>query len=351
MGAGRSVALIGGGHSSEHDISLQSTACLGQALLDAGFAVSPLIIGEDGTWNLGKEVPAHGTLAALPAAVADRWDTAVVSGGPASVLDAVLARSVAACVLGLHGRGGEDGSLQGFLDVARVPYTGSGVVASALAVDKVHFKRLLLGAGLPTPEHRVASRRELEAPGELTRFGDNLGWPLVVKPPGLGSSVGVAMVSSPSELEAAVAEALRHGPRVLLERVVPGREVTGPVFGSADQPEPLPLIEIVPHLAGWFDKASKYQPGGADEIVPAPLDAATTARLQDLCTRVHGLIGARGVTRTDIMLDETGEPWILETNTLPGMTSGSLVPKSVVAAGMTLPEFAERLVADAIRAG
>ena len=345
----RPVALLCGGDPSEHAISLQSSRTLLRAAVEAGYAVHPVCIGEDSTWNLLPSV--SGDDPALPSAletrVASRAPGAVSSGSALEIAGALRAMGVEVVVLGLHGRGGEDGRLQGFLETAGFGYTGCDVIASAIAIDKVHLKRMLVGAGLPTPAYREL-RLGPESDQAVERAARDLGLPLVVKAPALGSSVEVHLAEDVESAQRAVAGVFEAGSRrVLLEQCIKGRELTCPVTGSADAPRPLPIIEIRPHHAEWFDYSSKYDVGGAEEIVPAPIDEELARSVEDLALRVHRLIDARGVTRTDFLVDREGRPFILETNTLPGMTDASLVPKAAGAAGIALPDLVASWIEEA----
>jgi D-alanine-D-alanine ligase len=211
-------------------------------------------------------------------------------------------------------------------------------------MDKLLFKRLLASEGLPTPPFREL----LDADDDALRDAvEALGLPLVVKPPALGSSVGVCIVEAAKDLPAAVRDARGADGRVLLEAFVRGRELTCPVLGEGRGARALPLIEIVPRKASWFDYKSKYEPEGADEICPAPVHPELRNRAEALALRVHRLIGARGVTRTDFMVDAGGTPLILEINTLPGMTAASLVPKAAAVAGLSIASLVRRLLDDA----
>lgn len=346
------AALLGGGHESEHEVSLRSSATLRDALLATGRRVHPVLIGQDGTWNLMPPVAPGSPAAPFPRAVAGRHPGAAFAGSAAEGVTRLRSAGITTAVLGLHGRGGEDGTIQGFLETAGFAYTGSGVVASAAAIDKVLCKRLMTSAGLPTAPFLEVGEAAGPgaAPADAARWAAALGLPLVVKAPGLGSSVDVHIAATAEDAARAAAAVLASGPRALVERFVRGREFTVPVLGRAAESEALPVIEIVPRLASWFDAGSKYTPGGADEIVPAPIGPAETARLQELAVRLHRLVGARGVTRTDIIVDGSGEPWILEINTLPGMTAESLVPKASRAAGLPLSGLVERLLDDALAA-
>lgn len=344
----RPVAVLMGGHASEHAISLWSGRCMLQGLLEAGHPVHPVVIGTDGCWNLLPRVPPQAPPPVLPETASGPLPEAAASGGALEVTRRLLEAAVDTVVLGLHGPQGEDGSIQGFLDTVGLRYATSGVAASALCLDKIAFKRVLQAAGLPTPA--FAAVLPGGAAGGLRAIPEavqSLGLPLVIKPAGLGSSVGISVVREEAEARDALLGVLASGRPALAEAFVEGRELTGAVLGTPDAPLSFPAVEIVPCRAAWFDAASKYEPGGARELVPAPVPAAVEEGVRRLAAAVHALVDARGTTRTDFILDPRGRLWILEANTLPGMTEASLYPKAARAAGWTLAGLMARLVEDA----
>ena len=332
------VGLLCGGHASEHVISLKSGRTLLSALGEAGYAVHPVVIGEDGTWNLLRRVPPGG-VDSLPDRARGDVDGAVHRGSALDVATHLRGDGVRVIVLGLHGRSGEDGSIQGFLETAGFAWTGCGVVASAIAIDKVQFKRWLLGAGFPTPPFH-----EVRNPSEVEALAQDLGLPVVVKASSLGSSVHVHVLDSMPEVQQKASGIIRLEGRALLEQFVDGCELTVPVIGDGPRARPLPVIEIRPRMGRFFDYRCKYEDGGADEIVPALISSALADRVSTLAVDIHRLLGSRGVTRTDFMVDSNGDPLVLEINTLPGMTSASLVPKAATADGLSLRELVTELV-------
>ncbi len=292
------VGVLMGGTSSERDVSLKSGDAVFQALKRRGYDVVAVDAAED-----------------LP----------------------VLLRQqgVEAAFVCLHGPTGEDGTIQGFLEIMQIPYTGSGVRASAVAMDKIMTKDLLRCHGIPTPEFRV-----VEAHGGS---GQGLPLPVVVKPAEEGSTIGVQKVHRRKELAGAIRNAQRYSRRVLVERFIAGREVTVGVLGDA----PLPVVEVRP-CGGFYDYASKYTAGQTEYLVPAPLPKRVTARVQRLGAAVHRLLGCRGATRIDVMLAERYQPFVLEVNTIPGMTETSLLPKAAGEAGISFDELVERILTMAL---
>jgi D-alanine-D-alanine ligase len=248
--------------------------------------------------------------------------------------------------IALHGRFGEDGTIQGVLESLRIPYTGSGVQASAVAIDKLVTKRLWVWAGIPTP-----AWRELEAGSDFDAAAAALGGPLIVKPRSEGSTIGITKVMSNAqgELARAFAEALRYDSRVFAEELVVGRELTCAILGAGADAVALPLVEIrAPQ--GNYDYQNKYFKDDTQYLCPAPIDAAVAQHIQRLCLQAYTVVGARGWARVDVMLRQApvGEqPLLLEINTAPGMTSHSLVPMAARAAGVEFPDLVVRILSDA----
>ena len=240
--------------------------------------------------------------------------------------------------LALHGGTGEDGTVQAVLDLAGVVYTGSGRIGSALGMDKDVAKRLFLAAGVPTPDW-------LMAPASVDAVRERLGFPVIVKPNGQGSTVGLTLVERPEDLQKAIDEAGRFDDAVMIERYIAGRELT---VGILDD-EPLAVGEIVPRLSTIFDYASKYQAGGADEIFPADLTPEQTRRVQELGLAAHRALKLECYSRADFRMDADGGLWCLEMNTLPGLTSGSLLPRSAAAVGISFEELCERICLAALK--
>ncbi len=238
--------------------------------------------------------------------------------------------------LAMHGANGEDGRIQAALDLLGVPYTGSGYLGSAMAMDKAVTKRMMDSAGIPTaPWRDIPSYTEADIPA-LTA---ELEVPCAVKVVNGGSSIGVALPDTKEELEAALREMLRYGSHIIVEKKIRGRELTVAVLGDRAQP----AVEIVPAVKE-FDYTAKYQTGGAREICPAPITAEQQEEMGALALKLHRTLGLEVYSRTDFLLDEEGHFWCLEVNSLPGMTSASLVPKEAAAAGLTYNELCEEIV-------
>jgi D-alanine-D-alanine ligase len=313
------VAVLAGGRSSEREVSLDSAASVREGLTEAGHDVLWVELGRDGEWSCeGDEV-------------------ALRAGGGLLEADAVFPA--------LHGPFGEDGSVQGMLEVLDVPYVGSGVLASALCMDKVVFKDVMGRAGLP----QVAYWSLDGAAGVALSDPSAVTYPCWVKPSRLGSSVGIARVDAPGELEAAIEAAAAHDPRVIVEASARGIEVECSVLGPTDAPQASQPGEIL--LAGgedgWYDYDAKYTPGGMELVVPARISDAARERVRELAVTAFRLAGCSGLARADFFVD--GDDVLLnELNTMPGFTQTSVYGKLWDHSGIPYPELCDRLVRIAI---
>jgi D-alanine-D-alanine ligase len=246
-------------------------------------------------------------------------------------------KEIEVAFLALHGRYGEDGSIQGLLEILEIPYTGSGVLASALALDKFLTKDVARAEGIPTPDDLFFNSHTDDLETFLKRV--SLAYPLMVKPSREGSTIGIRKVENLEELRHAVVEAALLDSRVLVERFISGREVTVAVLNH----EPLPIVEVVPK-SGVYDFDSKYTPGATAYYCPAALNELLTKRIQDYGRRIYRRVGCEGVARADFIIQEGEKPYFLEINTLPGMTATSLVPKAAAAAGISFADLVEKIL-------
>jgi D-alanine-D-alanine ligase len=323
------VAVLFGGTSEERDVSIASGAQVVNALREAGHEVIAVDTAR-GVLNGAqeRELLRSGVAETPPnAAALDMLRT----GDATAITKAPAMNGVDVIFLALHGGEGEGGTLQALLDLVGIPYTGSGMLGSGLAMDKDVSKRLFRFAGIPTADW-------LMAPATVQRVEQALGFPCVVKPSKQGSTVGLTVVKRAEQLEAAITEAYRFDDEVMIEAFVHGREVTVPILGE----DALPVGEIITERE-IFDYVAKYQPGMADEIFPADLTGEQTIIVQALALRAHAVLKLRGYSRIDFRLDGEGVFWCLEANTLPGMTAASLFPKSAAAAGIDFPTLCERI--------
>lgn len=302
------LALICGGTSTERQVSLNSGAQVQEALNKEKYTV----LHYDPKTDLGKLV-----------SDAHEIDIALII---------------------LHGPRGEDGTIQGLLDLLGIPYQGSGVLGSALAMNKAVSKQLYESAGLPVPPYKVVQQGD---PIHAEEWISLLGLPLVVKPASGGSSIGMSIVKSEKDLEAAIAGAFENDRTVLIESYIKGKELTCSVIGNTTL-RALPLVEIIPDASReFFDYEAKYTPGLTQEICPAPIDAALTEKAQHYGKIAHAALFCRGYSRTDMILSE-GEIYIIETNTIPGMTQTSLLPLSARVAGQSFSQLLDELIALAL---
>ena len=250
------------------------------------------------------------------------------------------------CFIALHGRFGEDGTVQGALELLGIPYTGSGVMASSVAIDKVMTKRIWTAEGLPTPKYRLL-RRGAYNREQVLKVPDDLGLPVIVKPAREGSSIGVAKVNGYSEMGEAVEQAAALDADVLCEQFIAGDEVTCPVLGTGDEARALPVIRIVAP-EGNYDYQNKYFTDDTKYLVPSGLPEGEEAAIQEIVLKAYRVLGCRGWGRIDVMIDgATRQPSLLEINTSPGMTGHSLVPMSARAAGISYEALCVQLLASA----
>lgn len=337
------IAVLCGGTSGEHEVSVSSGWQVLQNLAP-GHRVWPVLITPTGEWKIAPpDAPGHWPTREALVATFDR-----MAPLPALTAALRLQENIETVFVILHGPGGEDGIIQGFLETIGIPYTGSGVAGCALAMDKTRSKWAYLHHGVPTARFREVRAGE---PVDAASLARELGLPLAVKAPSQGSSVGLAIVDSEAGLAAAVDRLLPLEGRLLVESFVTGRELTCGVIGAGPDgspPRALVPTEIRPKVAAWFDYRAKYEAGGSEEITPAPLDAETTGRVQELALRCHDILGLGGMSRTDFILGPGG-PVVLETNTLPGMTATSLLPQQAAAIGWDFTRLLEEILARAIR--
>lgn len=297
------VALLAGGKSNEREISLASGKGAQEALEAAGFSVTAID----------------------PANKDD--------------LKKLIDESFDVAFLCMHGKFGEDGTIQGLLDVLGIPYTCSGVWSSALAMDKSKTKIFYERNGVPTPPSLTVFKND---PVDVAKVVEQLGSAVVVKPATEGSAIGVFIVEGEEEIADALEKAFDIDSEVLIERYIKGREFTVAVLGNKEATA-FPVIEIVPK-SDFYDFESKYAPGGSQHICPAHIPDELADRLKDAAVAAHKALSCSGTSRSDFLMEENGAFWVLETNTIPGMTATSLLPDAASAAGMSFPELCTKLI-------
>jgi D-alanine-D-alanine ligase len=351
------VAVVYGGRSSEHGISVVSAGSVIAALDPAKYEVVPVGITPAGAWVLtdgdcatmqitGRTVPSvqDGTAVVLPA---DPTAKGLVTVEPGSGVQALESVDVVFPVL--HGRFGEDGTIQGLLEMAGVPYVGPGVFASAAAMDKEFTKKLLAAEGLEVGRYAVLRHRETASVAEL----GHLGLPVFVKPARAGSSVGITKVTDWAQLPEALAEAFAHDSKVLVEAAVAGREVECGVLES-DTGEPAASVPAEIRLTGshdWYDFEAKYLEDACEFDIPAQLPPQLTAQVQDAACRAFVALDCAGLARVDFFVTADDRVVVNEINTMPGFTPISMYPRMWAASGVEYPELVDRLIGSALRRG
>jgi D-alanine-D-alanine ligase len=300
------VAVLKGGRSLERQVSLRSGARVEDALGRLGHEVVPIDVALDLIRRLRETEP----------------EVAFVA---------------------MHGRDGEDGTVQELLEILGIPYTGSGVLACTRATDKVLAKHLMMEAGIPTPEFFAFNEtafRELGAAEALPAIEARLGFPIVVKPSSQGSALGIKFARSAADVPAALVAAFSYDLRVLLERYVDGRDLAASILDD----EALPVVEAVPRDDEFYDFEARYEIGRTDFVCPADLPDGLTEQAQDVALRTYRLLGCSGFARVDLMLDAAGELTVLEANPIPGLTETSLLPQAAEAAGIPFDELVGRIL-------
>ncbi len=308
------VAVLQGGRSLERQVSLKSGARVEDALQRLGHTAVAIDVGSDLVTRLGEVAP-----------------------------DAVF--------VALHGRDGEDGTIQELLEVLGLPYTGSGVAACIRCWDKVLTKHLLRGVGIPTPDFHAFSEtafRELGAAQALPAIEQQLDFPLVVKPAAQGSALGIKFARAAADVPAAIVSAFSYDRKVLLERYVPGRDLAVSIVEEDGSPMALPVVEAVPEGRDFYDFEARYEIGRTRFVCPAELPDGVAERTQELAVEAYRALGCAGFARVDLMLREDGELFVLEVNSVPGLTETSLLPQAADAAGIPFDALVERILAMAL---
>ena len=304
----KKIAVLMGGPSEEREVSLNTGNAILQALREKGYHV------------VGLDLIPH------------------------QFFEQLKDNQIEVVFNAVHGKYGEDGAVQGALELIGIPYTGSGLMASAVAMDKAVSKRLFLAAQIPTPHAKLYSQTA-DKQNIAAEVSAEFGLPVVVKSSAQGSSIGVTIVEEEKQLAQAIEQAFAHSSQLLIEQFIEGQEVTVAVWGDSN-PQALPMIEIVPH-SGRYDYRSKYTKGATDYIIPARLDEQTASRVKEAALNAFTVLGCRGIARVDIMIDRSSNPYVLEVNTIPGMTATSLVPKAAAAEGISFADLCERLLLSA----
>ncbi|HAT98363.1 MAG: D-alanine--D-alanine ligase [Acidaminococcaceae bacterium] len=307
----KTIAVVMGGPSAEEKISLSTGRAMASALRNKGYNVKEIRLVPH---NFSEQIKESGA-------------------------DVV--------VIAVHGLYGEDGRLQSALEMMGIPYTGSGVLASAMSMNKIAAKRVFIGSGIPTPEYMFLYRRDREKQDMVKAIADRFSLPVVVKPVSQGSSLGVSIEKEVSGLQKALDLAFQYDEEVLVEQYIAGQETSVCMMRKPDGSVKVwPVILIKPH-AKWYDFNAKYSVGGVDHLVPAPLPEEITHTLQKISVDAYEVLGCSGVARTDCIIGEDGKCYVLEMNTVPGMTPTSLVPDAAAAEGTNFEDLCEMILESA----
>jgi D-alanine-D-alanine ligase len=337
------IAVLMGGNSAERDVSLSSGAGIIAGLRAAGHDA----IGIDTALGAGQlSVQTQAAIAGIKSEPPTVTDLETFSSETAiQTVSSPDLKGVDLVFIALHGGMGENGTIQALLDLMGIPYTGSGVLASAAAMDKLIAKKIFIASGIPTPDYCVKSSSDIYNEKELIgNIENSIGFPVVVKPNDQGSSVGLDIARDASSLFEIAKKAAKYSDKVLFEKFIDGRELT---VGILDD-RTLPVVEIKPH-GGFYDYLHKYTAGQTDYIAPAPISKVEEKRVRELGLMAFHSLGCRGYARIDFRLSSSGELYCLEVNTLPGMTATSLVPKAAKAAGIEFPELLSRIAQSALK--
>lgn len=334
------IGLLCGGISPERDISLASGKNVARALRTKDFEVTVIDPAyglqqpdEEEIFSFSIKSEAPKTDNRRPQSQRTYIET----------IQNIIPDDVSAAFIALHGTWGEDGKIQALLEFRGVPYTGSGILASALAMDKLISKRIFTGCGILTPPW-ITIHKNYEQKTVKKEIDQQFGYPVVVKPTNQGSTVGMAIVQEEAQLDEALTVALRFSDTIIIEMYVSGKEITVSILGD----EALPVIEIRPKQ-GYYDYKSKYTAGMTDYLVPAPLEGSASKNIQEIALKAFHVLGCKGFGRIDFRLNYAGEAYCLEANTIPGLTGTSLVPKAARAVGIEFEDLCDRIVQNALR--
>jgi D-alanine-D-alanine ligase len=340
------VAVLMGGKTAEHEVSLNSGMMVVNNLDKQKYLIKPVIITKTGKWIVAKNNIATKVAFKNSKELINRINTKPVTTGIG--IDKLLTSKIDIVFLAMHGPYGEDGTIQGLLELAEIPYTGSGVLGSSLAMHKIKTLEMLEYWNILTPKRLVYTEvrgQRSEVRRIIDEVNKKLGFPCVVKPCELGSSVAIEIVKHPNNLIPAIQTALRYDRQVMVEQFIVGKEITCGVLGSGfgKEPSALPPTLILPKTSEFFDYHAKYTAGATEEITPAPIGPKLTRQVRRIAVEVHKALCCGSMSRTD-MLIKNNKIYVFETNTIPGMTATSLYPQAAKAAGIGFPELLDRLI-------
>jgi len=334
----KNIIVLAGGPSSEHEVSLRTADEIIKHLDPKKYSAKKVVITKTGQWLMPRETIKLASTSPRGLILPEK-----------QAIDSFRDKKIDAAFIAMHGEYGEDGKIQGLLDVAGIPYTGSGVLASALGMDKTRSLGLLKSAGFLAPEFfelnkKEAARRRYGAVSQKFKF------PLVVKPADRGSSVGVSIVKGKKDFIAAVKNAEKFSKRVIVQKFIEGRELTCGVLEKRGKLIALPPVEIKPKADKFYDYKSKYSEGGSEHIIPPKnLSANLLDFIKNRAVLAHQVLGCSGMSRSDFILGKDGKLYILETNTIPGMTKTSLLPEAASVAGISFSSLLDLIIASAFK--
>jgi D-alanine-D-alanine ligase len=350
------VAVLMGGRTAEHEVSLGTGRVIVNALDKSRYNVKPIIITKVGRWLIPKGYMGQLGDADKPLLAEDIQEysneTSITSISTGMALDKAVEEKVDVVFIAMHGPMGEDGTVQGLLELADIPYTGSNVLASSVAMNKVIARNLFQHGGLNVPKGLVFNIWDWnkDASGIMSRLKSDIGIPCVIKPVELGSSVGISIPKTEEKFKENLQNAFRYSNDILVEEFLEGPELTCAVLGALDGEEPIPLVptQIVPVTSEFFDYKAKYTPGATHEITP-PRDVhgEMLKKVQNIAVRAHKILYCGGMSRTDMIVHK-GVIYVLELNTIPGMTEVSLYPQAAKAAGIEFHDLLDRIINIAI---
>jgi len=339
----KNIFVLMGGRSSEHEISIISGREVVNNLDSSNYNIFPIVISRNGDrWILTSKA----SLNLIGDPINHRnenKDVGLVAKEEYKSLSNIQI-DPDVVFIAMHGPFGEDGTIQGMLELAGFKYTGSGVLASALGMDKLMFRKIMEGENLPIPKYAVLKRGDFSE--SVRKFVGEP--PYLVKPNDQGSSVGVSIANNLVELKRSLNVAWKYSSIALVDEYVKGVEVTCGVLGN-DKPFALPLVEIIPKESAFFDYESKYSESRSEEIIPARIGRNLTKIVQKIAVNVHSLLGCKGFSRVDFILKNGNDPYILEINTIPGLTPMSLLPKAAKAYGLSYPKLLDKIISYAIK--
>jgi D-alanine-D-alanine ligase len=346
------LAVIFGGQSGEHEVSLASVRSVINSLNKEKYNIIPIAITKEGNWLIGDKGEKYRELndefAGKENAISVESSQSLVSvpsneKNLTNYIEGNIGnKKIDLAFPILHGPYGEDGKLQGMLEMLNIPYVFSDCLANAIAMNKEKANIIAKNAGVLVADNIILREKVAY---NLDEIINKLSLPMVIKPLELGSSVGISIPKNKEDLEKGIIEAFRYGTKVLIEKYIKGRELTVTIMGSSDNPLALPVIEIVPKISDWFDYKAKYEKGGSEEICPANIPEEIKEKVQKLAKKVYIAIGCKDLARADFIWDEkTDNLYFIDLNTIPGMTATSLAPQAAKAAGMEFSEFLDKLI-------